>query len=308
MADAPSVRADETGVVAPVDDALPAVAVRVPPGGLRGVWRRLRRNTGAVAGLGIVLVYVAIALLADVIAPYDPDHGVLLDRLALPSPEHLLGADELGRDILSRVIVGARVSLVIQVAASALAMVIGVAWGLVSGYLGGWFDEISMRVIDVMLAFPGVLLAIAIVAVLGVGLGNMILAVAISSIPTFARLVRGVVLGTRELEYIEAARAIGEPGPDIVLRYLLPAATGPIIVQTSLRMATVLLAASSLNFLGLGVQPPTAEWGSMLSNARSYMFIAPHVAAIPGIAITAVVLGFNLLGDGLRDALDPRLR
>ena len=259
-------------------------------------------------GLAIVMIYVAVALLADVIAPYDPDAGVLRDRLSMPSAQHLLGTDEIGRDILSRIIAGARVSLVIQLAASALAMVIGVAWGLVSGYLGGWFDEVSMRIIDVMLAFPGVLLAIAIVAVLGVGLGNMILAVAISSIPAFARLVRGVVLGTRELEYIEAARAIGEPGSAIVRRYLLPAASGAIIIQTSLRMATVLLAAASLNFLGLGVQPPTAEWGSMLSNARSYMFLAPHVAAIPGIAITVVVLGFNLLGDGLRDVLDPRLR
>jgi peptide/nickel transport system permease protein len=278
------------------------------PTGLPSLWRRLRRNRGAVLGLAIVIVYVAIAVLADFIAPYDPDRGVLLDRLAAPSPEHLFGADEIGRDILSRIIMGARVSLVIQLAASALAMIIGVAWGLVSGYLGGWFDEVSMRIIDVMLAFPGVLLAIAIVAVLGVGLGNMVLAVAISSIPAFARLVRGVLLGTRELDYIEAARAIGEPASAIIGRYLLPAATGPIIVQTSLRMATVLLAASSLNFLGLGVQPPTAEWGSMLSNARSYMFLAPHVAAIPGIAITVVVLAFNLLGDGLRDALDPRLR
>jgi peptide/nickel transport system permease protein len=203
---------------------------------------------------------------------------------------------------------GARISLVVQVTSVVLALCVGVAWGLVSGYAGRWVDELSMRIIDVMLAFPGVLLAIAIVAVLGTGLANVIIAVAISSVPAFARLVRGVALETRNLEYVEAAHAIGESGRSIILLYLLPAAMAPIIVQASLRMATVLLTAASLNFLALGVAAPTAEWGSMLSNARSYMFTAPLVAAIPGLAITIVVLGFNLLGDGLRDALDPRLR
>ena len=277
-------------------------------GGARGLWRRLSRNPATVVGIVIAVAYVAIALLADVLAPYDATRGVLIERLQTPSAAHLLGTDELGRDILSRIVVGARVSLLIQFTSVVLALVVGVTWGLVSGFLGGWFDEVSMRLIDIMLAFPGVLLAIAIVAVLGGGLGNVILAVAVSSVPAFARLVRGVVLGTRELEYVEAARAIGEPATAILLRYLLPAAFAPIIVQASLRMATVLLTASSLNFLGLGVVPPTAEWGSMLSNARSYMFVAPFIAAVPGLAISIVVLGFNLFGDGLRDALDPRQR
>jgi peptide/nickel transport system permease protein len=270
--------------------------------------RRMRRNRGAMLGLVIGSVYVAVALLADVLATHSATTGVIVDRLQPPSAEHFLGTDELGRDIFSRIVLGARVSLVIQLSAVAAAMVLGVAWGLLAGSAGGWVDAVSMRIVDMMLAFPGVLLAIAIVAILGGGLLNVIAAVAISSVPAFARLVRGVVLGTRELEFVEAARAIGESRTSIALRYLLPAAVGAITVQASLRMATVLLTAASLNFLGLGVVPPTPEWGAMLSNARSYMFVAPFVAAFPGLAITVVVLGFNLLGDGLRDAMDPRLR
>jgi peptide/nickel transport system permease protein len=274
----------------------------------RDLLRRLSRNRGAQLGMVIAVLYVVIALLADVLMTHSPIQGDILSRLQPPSLEHLLGTDELGRDIYSRIVAGARISLVIQLAAVAAAMLVGVAWGLAAGYIGGAFDEVSMRVVDIMLAFPGVLLAIAIVAVLGGGLVNVIAAVAIASIPAFARLTRGVVLGTRELEYVEAARVIGEPPPAIAVRYLLPAAVAPITVQASLRMATVLLTAASLNFLGLGVVAPTPEWGAMLSNARSYMFAAPLVAAIPGLAITIVVLGFNLLGDGLRDAMDPKLR
>ena len=274
----------------------------------RETWRRLLRSRGAVVGLVIVVGYVLLAAAAGVLAPYDPTGGSVLARLQGPSQAHWLGTDELGRDILSRLLYGARVSLQIQLGAVVLALLVGVVWGLVTGYVGGWLDDVSMRVIDVLLAFPSILLAISIVAVLGTGFYNVILAVAIASVPQFARLVRGVVLGLRELEFVEAARAIGESDAAIMLRYILPGAVPPIVIQASLRMATVLLAAAALNFLGLGVQPPTPEWGAMLSNARDYMFTAPHVTTAPGLAITIVVIGFNLLGDGLRDALDPRLR
>jgi peptide/nickel transport system permease protein len=289
---------------------LPLADERVAPrvDVVRQTWRRLLRSRGAVLGLVIVGAYVLLAAGASILAPYDPTGGSVLARLQGPSSAHWLGTDELGRDILSRLLFGARVSLQIQFAAVLLALLVGVVWGLVTGYLGGWIDDVSMRIIDVLLAFPSILLAISIVAVLGSGFFNVIVAVAIASVPQFARLVRGVVLGLRELEYVEAARAIGESDMAIMLRYILPGAVAPIVIQASLRMATVLLAAAALNFLGLGVQPPTPEWGAMLSNARDYMFTAPHVTTAPGLAITLVVVGFNLLGDGLRDALDPRLR
>jgi peptide/nickel transport system permease protein len=272
------------------------------------LWRRFARNPGAVVGLVIVFVYVGMAALANVLAPYSPIDGQLGDKLLPPSLAHLLGTDELGRDLLSRLLFGARSSLQIQLSAVVFALVSGVTWGLIAGFFGGLVDDVSMRVCDVMLAFPSILLAIAIVAILGNGLVSIVLAVGTISIPQFARLVRGVVLGIRETEYVEAARAVGESNLSILWRYVLPNATAPIIVQTTLRMATVLLVASGLNFLGLGVAPPTPEWGGMLSNAREYMFQSVHVTAIPGLAITLVVIGFNLLGDGLRDVLDPRLR
>lgn len=285
---------------------LVAAPPRLPA--LHETWRRLKRNRGSVLGLVIVLLYVAVAFLAKPLAPYNPVDGDVLARLQAPSVRHLLGTDELGRDILSRLTYGARISLEIQVTAAALAMLIGVVWGLVAGYFGGWVDDLSMRVIDVLLTFPSILLAIAIVAVVGTGLVNIIVAVGIASVPQFARLVRGVVLDLRTTEFVEAARAIGETNLSIMFHYILPGTLAPVIVLTSLRMATVLLAAAGLNFLGLGVQPPTPEWGAMLSNARDYMFAAPHVTTSPGLAITLVVIGFNLLGDGMRDALDPRMK
>jgi ABC-type dipeptide/oligopeptide/nickel transport system permease subunit len=274
----------------------------------RETWRRFARNKGAVIGLVIVVIYVGMAVFAGVLAPYSPTDGQLALKLQPPTPAHLLGTDELGRDLLSRLLYGARSSLEIQLSAVFFAMVVGVMWGLVAGYFGGVVDDLSMRISDVLLAFPSILLAIAIVAVLGNGLVSIVLAVGAISIPQYARLVRGTVLGIRETEYVEAARAIGESHFAIVWRYILPNTTAPIIVQTTLRLATVLLTAAGLNFLGLGVVPPTPEWGAMLSNARDYMFQSVHVTLIPGLAITLVVIGFNLLGDGLRDALDPRMR
>jgi peptide/nickel transport system permease protein len=258
---------------------------------------------------GIIIgVFVAVAVLAPVLAPYEPLRGRLANRLQAPSSSHWFGTDELGRDVLSRVLFGARISLEIQIAAVGLALVLGTALGVVAGYVGHWSDTLIMRGVDIMMAFPGIFLALAIIAALGTGLANVIIASAIFLVPQFARVVRGSVLTLKEKEFVEAARALGEGDLTIVMRYLLPNSLAPIIVQTTLRMATVLLTASGLSFLGLGVQPPSPEWGAMLSNARAYMITAPHVATVPGLCIMLVVLGFNLLGDGLRDALDPRLR
>ena len=277
-----------------------------------GFWsdarRRILKSRAAVSGGLVVALFVALAALAPVLAPYEPLRGRLDERLLPPSTGHWFGTDELGRDVLSRVLYGARISLQIQVAAVGLALVLGTALGVVAGYVGRWPDMLIMRIVDIMMAFPGIFLALAIIAALGTGLGNVIIASAIFLVPQFARVIRGSVLTLKEKEFVEAARALGEGDVSIIVRYLLPNSLAPIIVQTSLRMATVLLTVSGLSFLGLGVQPPSPEWGAMLSNARAYMITAPHVATVPGLAIMLVVLGFNLLGDGLRDALDPRLR
>jgi peptide/nickel transport system permease protein len=272
------------------------------------VWRRLKRNRAAMAGGIIVLLFAATALMAPSLSPYHPNEGDLTKRLKAPDRVHLLGTDPLGRDILSRIIHGARISLQIQIVSVAIALMIGTFLGMVGGYYGGKFDNLIMRLMDILLAFPGIFLAIAIIAVLGPGLTNLMLAAGIYSIPQFARIVRGSVLSLKEKEFVEAARAVGEKDFNILFRYLLPNSMAPIIVQTTLRMATVLLTASGLSFLGLGVQPPTPEWGAMLSNARAYLITAPYVATVPGLAIMLVVMGFNLFGDGLRDSLDPRLR
>ncbi|HMB34706.1 MAG TPA: ABC transporter permease [Methylomirabilota bacterium] len=284
------------------------VARRRSPGFWSDALRRVVRSRAAMSGGVIVGLFVLLAVLAPLLAPYEPLRGRVVDRLQGPSVEHWLGTDELGRDVLSRVLYGARISLQIQVAAVGLALLVGTALGVTAGYIGQWPDMVIMRLVDIMMAFPGIFLALAIIAALGTGLANVIVASAIFLVPQFARVVRGSVLTLKEMEFVTAARALGERDVTIVARYLLPNSLAPIIVQTTLRMATVLLTASGLSFLGLGVQPPSPEWGAMLSNARSYMITAPHVATVPGLAIMLVVLGFNLLGDGLRDSLDPRLR
>ena len=272
------------------------------------IWRRLKRNRAALVGGVILLIFMAAALLAPLISPYPADEGDLTKRLEAPSRVHLFGTDSLGRDLLSRVIYGARISLEIQIVAVMIALVAGTIIGMIGGYYGGALDHTIMRMMDILLAFPGIFLAIAIVAVLGTGLTNLMLAAGIYSIPQFARVVRGSVISLKEREFVEAARAAGETDLNILFRYILPNSMAPLIVQTSLRMATVLLTASGLSFLGLGVQPPAPEWGAMLSNSRDYLITAPHAAIVPGLAIMFVVMGFNLFGDGLRDALDPRLR
>jgi ABC-type dipeptide/oligopeptide/nickel transport system permease subunit len=292
----------------PITEVAPAETPEQVAGLWRETWRRLRRRPASVAGMTIVGTFVLLALAADLLAPYDPLIGNLGERLQGPSASHWLGTDALGRDTLSRIIYGARTSFQIQVAVIGIALTVGTAWGVVAGYFRGWVDDVSMRIVDILLAFPGILLAITIVAILGAGFANIIIAIGIASLPGLSRLMRGLVLGLRELEYVEAARAIGESDASIMLRYILPGTIGPLTVAASLRMASVLLSASGLSFLGLGILPPTPEWGAMLADSRDYMFSSPHQMFIPGIVITIVVIGFNLLGDGLRDALDPKMR
>ncbi|HSB72329.1 MAG TPA: ABC transporter permease [Candidatus Methylomirabilis sp.] len=270
--------------------------------------RQFRRNRGGVAGCFIVVTFALVATLAGGIVPYDPVEQDLSAALQRPGRSHWLGTDELGRDILSRIIMGARVSLLMSVAAVIAASAMGTLVGSTAGYFGGGLDHVAMRCVDVLLALPGILLAITIIAVLGVGLVNVVAAIAISGVPVFARLARAVTLTLKENEFVQAARAMGATDGRILARHVLPNIVAPLLVQSTLLMATAILTASSLSFLGLGAQPPTPEWGTMLSSARSYLTSSPHVGTFPGIALMAVVLGFNMLGDGLRDALDPRLK
>jgi len=271
-------------------------------------FRRFLKNHKAVLGAAMVLVYVAVALLAPWLAPHNATKPDLDLALKPPRPGYLLGNDELGRDILSRIIWGARISLLIGLMGTAIAVAGGILFGAVAGYFGGLIDSIIMRVMDILLAFPSFLLALAIVAILGPGLINLMLAVGIFSIPSFSRVVRGSVLSVKNLDFIEAGRAQGFTDVRILFRHVLPNCLAPIIVLATMRIATAILTASGLSFLGLGAQPPTPEWGAMLSNGRDYLRSAPHLSTFPGLAIMFGVLGFNLFGDGLRDALDPRLK
>jgi ABC-type dipeptide/oligopeptide/nickel transport system permease subunit len=271
-------------------------------------WRKFKRNRTGLFGSVLILIYLITALLAPVIFPRNPSSLNLMKSLERPCIENPLGTDELGRSILGRIIYGSRVSLLIAIGVVAVGLFVGVPLGLISGYYGGKVDFGIQRVTDTMLAFPGFLLALALVAVLGVGLKNTIISVGISMVPIYIRLVRGCTLLVREQTYVEAARAVGTRDTMILLRHILPNVLVPIVIQTSLGMGTAILFAAGLGFLGIGVQPPTPEWGAMLGSGRAYLFNAPHVATFPGIAIFFAVLGFNLSGDGLRDVLDPRFK
>ncbi len=272
------------------------------------ILRRLKRNPLSVVGMAIVLTYLLTALFAPYIAPHSPVAQSLNDSFAPMSFSHPLGCDEFGRDLFSRIVYGARISLLIQFGSVFMALLVGAALGTAGGYFGGKLDEIIMRAMDILLAFPGILLALVIVSVLGPNLRNLVITIGIYSIPQFARITRSAVISVKENEYILAAKVIGESHRSIIFRHVLPNCISPIIVQTTLRMATVLLTASALGFLGLGVQPPTPEWGAMLSNARMYLRSAPGVAFFPGLAIMFVVFGFNIFGDALQDAINPRLK
>ena len=270
--------------------------------------KRLAKNRTALVGLITIGAFLLAGLLAPVIAPYDPYDPHLPSKLARPSSEHVLGCDELGRDLLSRILYGARISLFIGTISVSLGLLVGAPLGAISGFYGGKVDLIIQRFIDILMAFPGILLAIMVVSVLGVGLWNAMIAIGVVSIPVYTRLVRGSVLAIREQEYVQAARAIGASDARIILRHIVPNALGPIIVQSSLQVASAILWAAGLGFLGLGARPPLPEWGAMLSRGRVFIRVAPHATIFPGLAIMLSVLGFNLLGDGLRDLLDPRLR
>jgi peptide/nickel transport system permease protein len=283
-------------------------------GGLwRDAWSRLRRNPGALVGFGLVAIFVFVAVFAPLIAPYDPraQNLLLIARGCCPGPSahHLLGVDQLGRDELSRIFYGARFSLVIGVVSVSVGLSVGLFFGAIAGYLGGFIDGLIMRIMDVMLAIPGLLLAIGIVAALGQGLWQIMVAVGTTNIPIFARLLRGSILAQRENDFVLAARSVGVPRRTILASHILPNAISPVIVQGTLALATAIIDVAGLGFLGLGPQDPgTPEWGTMLTQVDRYLQSAPLLAVIPGIAIVISVLGFNLIGDGLREALDPKLR
>jgi ABC-type dipeptide/oligopeptide/nickel transport system permease subunit len=271
-------------------------------------WRRLRRNRAALAGASVLLAFIALGIAAPAIAPYQPDEQDYQHVLEGFSLAHPFGTDNFGRDIFSRVLYGARISLSVGLFGVAVGLLSGLAVGLPAGHWGGWLDDLLMRLLDLLLAFPQLLLAIMVITVLGVGDTNVVVAIGIFSLPVFARVVRGQILALKQLDFVLAARASGAGDTRILLSHLLPNALASILVLASLRLGTAILTVATLSFLGLGIRPPAPEWGTMLSDGRQFLQVAPHVAIFPGLAIVLSVLAVNLLGDGLRDALDPRLR
>ena len=276
--------------------------------GLRDIWTRMKRNRLAMVGLVIIIILVITAIFADYIAPYGYAEQNLANQYQTPNAEHWFGTDELGRDIFSRVVYGSRVSLRVGFISVSISMTIGVAIGAITGYYGGKIDNILMRFIDIVQALPDILLAIAIMAALGPGLTNLMVAVGIAAIPGYARLVRSSVLSLRDQEFVEAARANGSSDARIILKHIIPNCMAPIIVQATLGVAYAIINAAGLSFIGLGLEPPTPEWGAMLSGGRAYIRDYPHMTLFPGLAIVLTILALNLLGDGLRDALDPKLK
>ena len=272
------------------------------------ILKALSRNRMAVLGLVILIILLITGIFAHVIAPYDFAKPNLADAFQHPSPSHIFGTDEFGRDIFSRVVYGARMSLLVGFVSVGIAVIIGGVLGAIAGYYGRRVDNLIMRFMDVLLAVPQTLLAIAIVAALGTGLMNLMIAVGISSVPTYARIVRASVLTIREEEYIEAARASGTSNTKIIIKHILPNCVAPVIVQVTLGIAGAILTAAGMSFIGLGIQPPNPEWGNMLSSGRDYIRGYAYMTMFPGLAIVITVLSLNLLGDGLRDALDPKLR
>ena len=273
------------------------------------IWRRFRKSKTAMLGLVLLIFVVGIAVFADVIVPYE--NAIAQDipnRLQGPSEAHWFGTDEAGRDLFARIVHGSRYSLAIGIITTIVSMIIGGLLGAVAAYYGGWVDNVIMRITDVIMTVPPILLSLAVVAALGANLRNLLIAITVSCVPGIIRMVRSVVLGVVEEDYIEAARSYGTSDMRIILKYVIPNALGPIIVTATMNVATMILSASGLSFLGMGVQPPAPEWGALLSDAETYMFSAPHLLYIPGLFIVIAALSFNLAGDGLRDALDPKLK
>lgn len=272
------------------------------------VLKQLFRNKRAVVGGIVLIMIVLMAVFAPYISKYDPVKQDIRSRLQPPSKDHIFGTDQFGRDTFTRVIYGARLSLRVGFTSIAISLVIGSALGLIAGYYGGILDNVIMRFIDILLALPGFLLALAIVAALGPGLENVVIAIGISYIPSFARMMRSSVLSIRELDYVSAAEAVGAPDWRVILLHILPNSLNPIIVLTTLSLAGAILSAAGLSFLGMGAQPPTPEWGSMIAAARPFIRVSHWAVTVPGLAIFTTVMCLNLVGDGLRDALDPRMK
>ncbi|KJR46111.1 Dipeptide transport system permease protein DppC [Desulfosporosinus sp. I2] len=289
--------------------------VEKPESQLKEMWETLKQNKAAVVGLFIIALLALIALavwgselLGKQILPYDPNYSDMTKSFIWPNAEHWFGTDQLGRDMLSRILDGTKISLFVGVAAVAISLSIGVMLGAIAGYRGGKTDAFIMRVMDVMLSIPSILLAIAFMAALGKGLDKAVIAIGLVSIPEYARIVRGSILSVKENDYVQAAKVIGNKDSRIIFKHILPNIISLIVVRATLGISTAVLDTAALGFLGLGVQPPYAEWGDMLGRARGFIFTAPYTLIFPGIAITIIVLAFNLLGDGLRDALDPKSR
>ncbi len=270
-------------------------------------FRRMRKNRTAIAGIIILFVFAVIAIFAPLIAPYDPFDQNFIMSFRPPSAENFLGTDEFGRDVFSRIIYGARISLQIGFVSVFISLILGVSLGLVAGYYGGWLDMLIMRIMDLMLSFPYILLALVIMSILGPGIFNAMIAIGIVYVPQYARIVRSSVLSVKKKEYVMAAQALGASDLRIILKHVFLNSMAPIIIQTTLSIGRAIINAAGLSFLGLGAQPPTPEWGAMLSNGQDFLRNAPWIATFPGIAIALLVLGFNLVGDGFRDAFDPRL-
>jgi peptide/nickel transport system permease protein len=275
---------------------------------VKEIWRRFRKNKAAVLGLIVLVILVLSAIFADVITPEDRDAQDLTRTLLAPSRQHIMGTDNFGRDIFTRIIYGTRTSMLVGFTAVGVALSVGLTIGSIAGYYGGKLDNVLMRFIDILISIPGILLAIAIASALGPGLINVMIAVGIAAIPDYARISRAQVLTLREQEFVEAARAIGGNDLRIITRHILPNAMAPIIVQATLGLAGAILSAAGLSFIGLGIQPPTPEWGFMLSAGRRFLREYPHMVTFPGLAIVIVVLAINMVGDGLRDAFDPKLK
>lgn len=283
-------------------------AASVKPGSFAYIWKRISHNPGAMLGLFFVIALFILSFISPYICKYDYSEIVMKERYALPSLKHLLGCDEVGRDILSRILYGAKYTLSIGILSTAVSCILGVILGAIAGYFGGMVDTLIMRALDIFQAFPNILLAIAISAVLGAGFDKVIYAIGISGIPNFARMMRANILTVRNSEFIEAATSINCSTLRIIAHHVIPNAISPLIVQVAMGIASAALAASGLSFLGFGVQAPTPEWGAMLASARGYMRDYPHMVIIPGLFIMLTVLSFNLVGDAIRDALDPKLR